>query len=555
MNFMTLGDNGQMLPVHQCLRIMAGNDFEKCAREYTIFHYNNMNPGFETHTKFWNGRKFEVLMVPLKTYKDAVWVKAEVHNWEEYNMGPGDRFMKWTLNAKFTPDDSKIAVGSLVTYPTNEEGKQEEKYAAVVTQIDEVETDEGNKIMMCTLCKCNSSKSKPERWELEELQPFDGTMEFHVFKMNVQGGGILSYNRAEQEAFTMKWLEPELGIPEERDGFKYWYFDPAQIQCDPAELVKDDRVQQLRRDYLKKIEGNEHEMLWQAGIRKIIIKESFERLKEGSTPDVFDTEPFEKLLLCIPYFLYADLIVYYIDLHDGNDEARHTKFKLSAADEEGIDDVFDSDEDWCLVFYSLIKIGMYLRHDEEWQNANSKGFSFVMQSSDMPKEEQLYNIFLNINGFVGEWFEKVKEFRAALWCYNHNLATSQGEHLVNLKCNIALAHKRMDNFAVAHKYYEEAILLAISIGRPKQQMGLLIDNANTLQQAVKDWFGTSGHLPPFTTEDASLEANNKCQSCNAIGATKSCSACHIVCYCNIDCQKEHWKKVHKRTCVGKMRNK
>eukprot|EP00985_Skeletonema_marinoi_P035308 scaffold46208_cov139-Skeletonema_marinoi.AAC.6 len=250
MNFMTLGDNGQMLPVHQCLRIMAGNDFEKCAREYTIFHYNNMNPGFETHTKFWNGRKFEVLMVPLKTYKDAVWVKAEVHNWEEYNI---------------------IAVGSLVTYPTNGEEKEEEKCAAVVTQIDEVETDDGKKIMICTLCKCNASKSKPERWwELDELQPFDGTMEFHVFKMNVQGGGILSYNRAEQESVTMKWLEPELGIPEERDGFKYWYFDPAQIQCDLAELVKDDRVQQLRRDYLKKIEGNETEMLWQAGIRKII---------------------------------------------------------------------------------------------------------------------------------------------------------------------------------------------------------------------------------------------------------------------------------------------
>ena len=74
-----------------------------------------MNGGFETHTEFWKGRKFEVLLVPLKTNRSAVWVKAEVHNWEEYNMGPGDRFMKWSLNAKFTPDDSTtVGVGSLV---------------------------------------------------------------------------------------------------------------------------------------------------------------------------------------------------------------------------------------------------------------------------------------------------------------------------------------------------------------------------------------------------------------------------------------------------------
>lgn len=115
MQFMTLNDDGQVVPVHQCLRIPAGNDFEKCAREYTTFHYNNMNGGFETHTEFWKGRKFEVLMVPLKTNRSVVWLKAEVHSWEEYNMGPGDRFMKWSLNAKFTPDESTtIGVGSLV---------------------------------------------------------------------------------------------------------------------------------------------------------------------------------------------------------------------------------------------------------------------------------------------------------------------------------------------------------------------------------------------------------------------------------------------------------
>ena len=44
----------------------------------------------------------------------------------------------------------------------------------------------------------------PMRFELTQLQPFDGILSFHVFKMNVQRGGILSYSRDEGEAFTMK---------------------------------------------------------------------------------------------------------------------------------------------------------------------------------------------------------------------------------------------------------------------------------------------------------------------------------------------------------------
>ena len=159
------------------------------------------------------------------------------------------------------------------------------------------------------------------------------------------------------------------------------------------------------------------------------------------------------------------------------------------------------------------------------------------------------------NNFVGEWFEQAKEFRAAIWCYNQNLTDSDDDYLATLKCNIALAYKKMDNFVDAHKYYEEAILIVNPNAVSKEELEMLFNNATALQQEARHWFGTSDHLTPFTSENVSLEANNKCQSCQAEGATKSCSACHLVCYCNIDCQKEHWKKVHKRTCLGKLRNK
>jgi len=226
--------------------------------------------------------------------------------------------------------------------------------------------------------------------------------------MNVQGGGILSVTLLEEEAFTMKWLDPELGTPDNRDGFKYWYFDPTQIQYDLTELVKDDRVQQLRRDYLKTIEHCPNAMMGhRGGLRTIILKESFERLNEGSTDHKFDTEPFLKLLLCVPYISYREIVDYYVVLYE-NDEMRHAKFGISKADEGGVYDVLESEEDWCVVFDSLIKVGMYLHNDKDWQNTIKKSFFCVVE------EEFLYTSFLNINNAIGEWFDKVEEFRAAI---------------------------------------------------------------------------------------------------------------------------------------------
>ncbi len=548
MHFMTLNDYGQMQLVHDCLKIPAGKDFERCAREYTTFNYSSTDPTFETHTEFWKGRKFEVLLVPFKKNKEAVWVKAEVHSWEEHNNGPGDRFLKWNLNAKFTPDDSTIGVGSLVTHPINQGGKEVTKCAAVVTKIYEDENDEGEKVIMCDLTKCNASISFSERWAVDGLKPFDGIMNFHVYKMNVQGGGILSYNRLEEEAFTMKWLDPELGTPDGRDGFKFWYFDPTQIKYDLTKLAKDDRVQQRRRDYLKKIEHCPTAMMGRGGLRTIILKESFERLKEGFTEEKADTEPFLKLLLCVPYMTYREIVGYYEVLYE-NDEIRHEKFGVSKADEGRLYDVFHSEEDWCLVFDALIKVGIYLHNDKDWQNTINKSFTFNIE------EDFVNTSLININNAIGEWFERVEQFRAAIWCYTQNLTVCEDDYVATLKCNIALAHKMMGSFVEAHKNYEEAILLGGKFPTSKEDKESVLHNAEGLQYEAKFWFGTSDHLPSFTSGSAPLEANTKCQSCQAEGATKSCSACHIVCYCNIDCQKEHWKKVHKRTCVGKMRNK
>jgi hypothetical protein len=85
--FFAPGDDGQMRPLHEFLRVEAGQDFEKCVRSNTIFNYNNCNAGFETHEEFWKGRRFKVLMMNNVKNKEMVWVMGKVVKWEEYNMG------------------------------------------------------------------------------------------------------------------------------------------------------------------------------------------------------------------------------------------------------------------------------------------------------------------------------------------------------------------------------------------------------------------------------------------------------------------------------------
>ena len=86
-------------------------------------------------------------------------------------------------------------------------------------------------------------------------------------------------------------------------------------------------------------------------------------------------------------------------------------------------------------------------------------------------------------------------------------------------------------------------------------MKTLSHNAKLMQSESLEWFGSSGEI---TKWDASVSKNsdntvsNKCQSCGTDGASKKCSACHLVSYCNVECQTQHWKKAHKLTCLGKM---
>ena len=90
--------------------------------------------------------------------------------------------------------------------------------------MEEVETSDSQKKKLCTLSDSDGTLSDDGPsiilWDLDKLRPYEGTIDFHVHRMNVQGGGILSKNQLISEAFSMKWLDPVTENEDEEDGFQ-----------------------------------------------------------------------------------------------------------------------------------------------------------------------------------------------------------------------------------------------------------------------------------------------------------------------------------------------
>lgn len=64
----------------------------------------------------------------------------------------------------------------------------------------------------------------------------------------------------------------------------------------------------------------------------------------------------------------------------------------------------------------------------------------------------------------------------------------------------------------------------------------------------KDW--KKGHKNDcLTYASLPIEENEKCSNCDSSSHDlKKCAGCHLVSYCNKECQKQHWK-IHKKECI------
>jgi MYND finger len=42
--------------------------------------------------------------------------------------------------------------------------------------------------------------------------------------------------------------------------------------------------------------------------------------------------------------------------------------------------------------------------------------------------------------------------------------------------------------------------------------------------------------------------DDKCDECGKLGCTQRCAACNYSCYCSKECQRDNWRKEHKKLC-------
>lgn len=558
---------------------VLGRDFEKVARHDTIFNYSPFNGGRETHEKFWKEREFEVMLLPLANKSDVYcWMKGKVASWYEYNMGPGDRSVKWRLTADIIPTNEHLGVGSCVYHP------EKVDQLAVIIEVAE----DGDR---CTI-QYEKDGIRSSGWKIDELKSYDGQLDFEVHRMNAQGGGILKADRLNQIVnnrigLSMRWLSavseiqgdynpdadhsekegtlvpgvahglrqlPIDGRLDDRNTGGVWYFDPNQQDLDPSSLVLEELTIKLRSSNINMITN----MIGEGGSWEE-MKLKLQKLLIGLTGG-YDTE-LCYALLSVPFYLYEELVDFFLQVFSGEADL----------DDETIETLEETDlhpDEWLAIFHSVVAMGIYLRNDKEWHESNTLNDEDVNAKYDAA----LYRI---INK-VGEWYEEQKEFRAAIWCYNVNLKSakdtnvqfptrSRKESLISQLCYIGLANKSMDNFVEAGKYYEDAIVecstansSAFSAPEVKNDlMKMISGNAKKLQEEAKQWFGSTGRITSW--ELVSLDDNDnthkKCQTCGADAAPKKCSACHLVSYCNVECQSSHWKSGHKQVCLGKLRGK
>lgn len=477
-----------------------------------------MMPVKETHERFWKGRQFEVLLLPEKTYKGAKWVKGEVIKWTEWNMGPGDRFCKWTLYAKMLPD-GEIGLGSLIH--GNEESSDGKTKPMAVIDPDAV----------------------------EDAVPFDGEVDFFVEQLNVQGGGILKDSGIinGHDRISMRWLDkvseeedvPLTGDPDSVYHKGCWYFDPAQQILDLPDLAKDPRVEERRNQLIGVMNGEGVDPTTTTFFNANVMK----RLKSALLSTGEDDELlFEIELLATPFLFIQDVLTRFAD------------FLKSDSDEEAgvLREDCDADE-WYSIIYSITKIALFLRYDDVWYERSGTN----RYISDTKADASLYQMIKS----AGEWFEARKQYRAAIWAYEENLRLIQNRAMrmtaaerLDSKLGhlsyIGLAYKSMGDFVNAALYYDQNIALMLETSSPKDYLN---HNCKTLQNGARKWYGTANSIVPF--DCTRVNETLKCFSCGKEGPTKRCGACGVSVYCSAQCQRDHWRAGHKKTCLGKLRGK
>jgi tetratricopeptide (TPR) repeat protein len=187
-------------------------------------------------------------------------------------------------------------------------------------------------------------------------------------------------------------------------------------------------------------------------------------------------------LLSVPFLAYKYVVHHFLTIYN---KEQNSSVELT-------------ERSWCDVFYSLVKVGIFLHQDSEWHESNSKleaRFKRKMDrlSINYIKDRILYKVIRDL----GDWFLEIEEYRAGIWCLKLNLANATERVLScfrdeNDRANcvigplafLAVANKKMGNFGEAFKYFEQAITTYGDISTAAILLKHLVEQAKDAEEKI-----------------------------------------------------------------------
>lgn len=441
--------------------------------------------------------------------------------------GPADPSLKWNLVADLEAPNA-LSVGAIVRSKADDENHDGDSFAVVTAS----QPSEGT----CHLATANSSEGSIKAM-MANLEPCAATqITFRIHRINVQGGGVVQGGDivSDCRSLSFEWLESF-------DDLSYYLPMPDTYQLAAISAEEQHNIARRRSTTLERLR-REMDQVSTVDQGMDVLGQTY---MPGLQNNLSNAEALHRELLYVPFVAYGVFLRTTI-----KSDVLHTRDLQSAK---------------LIVALAL--------QQAEVQREGAEDFLFLtemlgqcfgvppMASSDT-KTEQIFCLSLyTILAAMGEWFEmRLEEFCTAIWCYKKAWVVAEvapfplggTERYANLKVtdwmNTGVAYRSMEDFHSAAKYYEKAFNLLALPAQAASRAGL-IQNGRRMQENVPDWIGTSGRLTPWETGRSEIRNAGECSSCGQADARKRCGSCRQVFYCSVGCQRAHWRKVHKHTCL------
>lgn len=343
-----------------------------------------------------------------------------------------------------------------------------------------------------------------------------GSFVFAVVHMNTHGGAILQSLQplvgVANTLLSMEWMDPVV-----EQGYLDFNANHPSPRHDIPSGLGNRRVETLAQ------------LTHQVSSRRGTCLAAIGQQLYGALVNeyMYQPEQLRHLLLHLPFVLYHDLLEPCLQKLTPDDVAVvHAWLNM----------VFEgfNDSVWTNQCQDLVLL-------QASRTANSSDRDDVLRL-------QMFTVMYKLLTAMGQWFaKKTTEYRAALWCHEKALALSAAHGMDNCVSYaldyLAQTNYRCDDMLSAFLCLEQSMAMGPTESR--------VRHARAIRAAAKTWIGTSGTLTPFARVE---KKNGKplelvCASCGQANVRNRAGCCRLIYYCNKQCQKAHWVRVHRHTCL------